>query len=177
MSGAGYFKARRERAKADGLCSWCLCPSDGQSLCDSCRAKRAANYKRARAAKRCTKCKRPSGGAWACPLCRDRSPVKETSTALRGRWHFTDHAISQFLERHGASTGVHTRADALAWMRADSNVARHIHDNEATGSSVWAGARPWSVRYVIGQLPEHLRGNPDAKPPVVTVLPNERRSC
>lgn len=176
MSDCGYFKARREKAKAEGLCQWCLDPSAGMALCEPCRAKRAQNYKKARASKRCTKCKRPSGGAWACPVCRDRSPAKECGTSPRGRWYFTDHAISQFIERHGASTGVRTRAQAIAWMRADSNVARHIHDNARTGDPVWCGARPWNIRYVLGALPEHLRSNTDAKPPVVTVLPNERRS-
>lgn len=175
MSETGYFKARRERAKAEGLCSRCLAPADA-TLCDPCREQRAKASKKAVAARRCSKCRRPSGFEEHCPICRDRAASKGDLGLSRGRWYFTDHAIEQFIERHGARTGARTRALALAWMRTDSTVARHIHNNAETGDAVWAGARPWNVRYVIGELPEHLLANPDAKPPVVTVLPARRRS-
>lgn len=196
---AEYLRARRARARAGGLCQWCLADAAGKSLCDACRNKRDSRYQAAREARVCTKCGKPSGGKWACAACRGHKPVRsvvrvgvdssgETIVSQRkvasvreaaggavGRWFFTPHAVDQFLERHGKSTGCETREQALAWMINDSLAAKFAHVNRHTGDEVWVGIRPWRVRYTIGVIPPEYAGRVGAKRPVVTVLPPQRR--
>lgn len=185
---SGYMKQRREKSRAEGKCTWCLEPSPERSLCEACRAKQRERYHAARKSSLCTRCGKPSGGKWACIVCREAaaaSPeavadgVAETTQAaaapsrISGRWYITDHALAQFLAHHGEATGCTDSDAALRWMVADSRAAKLAHTNKHTGSPVWVGARPWRIRYVIGDPPHRYR---DGLRPVVTVLPNNRRS-
>lgn len=87
-----------------------------------------------------------------------------------GRWFLTPYAVKRMLERHGAALGLRSFGEARAWMVEDSEHAKFAHASH-DGAEVWVGRRPRRVRYVIGPPPK-----PGMLHPVVTVLPNERRS-
>jgi hypothetical protein len=94
---------------------------------------------------------------------------------IHGRWFVTPHAVERMLERHGAALGLTNRAAALAWIIEESMVAKFAHPT-VTGNPVWVGRRPRRIRYVLGDLPIELAGQPGAKPPLITVLAHGRKS-
>lgn len=86
-----YSKARTNRRKADGFCSWGSCqssPAEGKTLCDphlaDMRERAKARNKDRRAKGLCVDCRKPSPyGQARCPDCRETKTGKPPTPVLR----------------------------------------------------------------------------------------------
>ena len=71
-----YFRAYRQKRRAQGRCIHCGTPSEGYQLCDECAARSSElmrrRYYQRRKARRCVACGAPSAGYSLCEVCTER---------------------------------------------------------------------------------------------------------
>jgi predicted amidophosphoribosyltransferase len=85
-SNAETLRAKREAARAAGVCLWCQEPATSGSLCSGCKAKQNERKAARREAGVCSKCPEPAEpGSWSCSSCKAKQAEAGRARRLKTR--------------------------------------------------------------------------------------------